>query len=509
MSEVMDVNTEQFEMLLKTAGIENWKQVSAELRNLKTELKDTAAVADKVAGNESGGTGFAGMTKGLFQAERIIGSLATGQGLARIGPMLEGVIGLLGGPAGIGFLTASFAIAAEKYLPQLVHYFNEATEATKKQAEALKQHEEAVKRDAAAVAKMIEQPTVQEAAAAQKINALLRDEHTSRQVKAGIAGELYAENVSLSPAERAELQFSNRMIEQAQKEGKADIGGFRIEHYQGIVQRLQDKRTAEVEFQANRMLLQLPESPEAQAALLRMIHRDPKAFPDGFASKLQHIIRDKNAARKPKLPSPEELEVETGDLMEQYERTPTRSGRDAIERRMHMIEMMQNPEIYGVVNPETLGQGSPVDRIIHPELYGPHARGIPRGSALDRQRDRSEPMAPRITHQPERYTTQVGIDAATRNVGLNQEVAGKYPEQKLRRRYDALQSEMAHLKAMLSQALGLEQQGVATHEKTQHVVAGIQRMLAPLQQKMRQLEANARAMQAGQQRSNQNTTGPF
>ena len=55
-------NSEEFELILKAAGIENWKEVATEMRVLKTG-------ATEAAGSEAAGTGFAGLSKNAFMAE--------------------------------------------------------------------------------------------------------------------------------------------------------------------------------------------------------------------------------------------------------------------------------------------------------------------------------------------------------------------------------------------------------------------------------------------------------
>ena len=69
---------------------------------IEKELKDAA---DELAGSgdgESGSGGFAGAAGGMIKLEKAISSIATGHGLGRLGSMLEGIVGLLGGPAGSG-----------------------------------------------------------------------------------------------------------------------------------------------------------------------------------------------------------------------------------------------------------------------------------------------------------------------------------------------------------------------------------------------------------------------
>ena len=111
------IDPEEIELIFKNSGIPNLREVAQEMKNVKIATTEAA-------GDEGQGTGFAGLSKGAFQAERVIAAMATGQGLARIGPMLEGIIGVMGGPMGFGFAISTMVLAAEKYIPQLIGHFD-------------------------------------------------------------------------------------------------------------------------------------------------------------------------------------------------------------------------------------------------------------------------------------------------------------------------------------------------------------------------------------------------
>ena len=110
-------NMEEFLLVLKATGMENWREVGEHVWKL-----NQAATA--AAGTEGGNTGFAGLSRQMFMAERAANALFTGQGLARAGPMLEAVSAFVGGPAGIGFLAGGIALLAEQYIPRLISHFD-------------------------------------------------------------------------------------------------------------------------------------------------------------------------------------------------------------------------------------------------------------------------------------------------------------------------------------------------------------------------------------------------
>ncbi len=73
---------------------------------------------------------------------------------------------------------------------------------------------------------------------------------------------------------------------------------------------------------------------------------------------------------------------------------------------------------------------------------------------------------------------------------------------------DALH-QLNDLRNMQDKALMMEQQGLQTHEKTQHVVAAQQAQIQNIWQRLQRVQQNADNLLRNQQRTNQNTTGPF
>jgi len=85
------------------------KQTTVAASGLSTETQKLDTSLKKTVGDEAGGTGFAGLATNVLKAERAINALVSGNGLARAGPLLEGVMSAIGGPAGL----ASAFIAME------------------------------------------------------------------------------------------------------------------------------------------------------------------------------------------------------------------------------------------------------------------------------------------------------------------------------------------------------------------------------------------------------------
>ncbi len=84
-------------------------------------LATAGSKAEAAAGTgegESGKGGFAGVASGAMKAEKAIHSLASGQGLGRLGGMLEGVLGPMGIP-GLGMALGAFAYELEPMIPKI------------------------------------------------------------------------------------------------------------------------------------------------------------------------------------------------------------------------------------------------------------------------------------------------------------------------------------------------------------------------------------------------------
>jgi hypothetical protein len=179
-------NDETIRLILETMGVENVDEMAKGLQKLKTELLDTkgagyelktetyelvkgldaegqanydvatsmqemakrmreraeatdmarrALEEDQKAVEKTTGS-FAGLAGGMFKAERAAQALTTGTGLARLGPMLESIIGGAGGAAGIGMGLAGLAFLLESIVPKVRKFFASFTDDQMKQAVA-------------------------------------------------------------------------------------------------------------------------------------------------------------------------------------------------------------------------------------------------------------------------------------------------------------------------------------------------------------------------------------
>jgi hypothetical protein len=152
-----------------------------ELSNLLRTVETTAGAGS----GDSGTGGFAGLTKNIFMAERAMTALATGHGIARVGPMLEKLIGAAGGPAGVGMGIAGLAFLLETIGPKVKGFLESWAEAAGLVAstEHVKEMADELERALKAAEALEKTPTVQQAktAAAVKGAITARGEGTIQQ----------------------------------------------------------------------------------------------------------------------------------------------------------------------------------------------------------------------------------------------------------------------------------------------------------------------------------------
>jgi hypothetical protein len=152
-----------------------------ELNILRTTVETTSGTGS----GDSGTGGFAGLTKNIFMAERAMTALATGHGIARVGPMLEKLIGAAGGPAGVGFGIAGLAFLLETIGPKVKGFLESWAEASGlvESTEQVKAMADELERALKAAEALEKTPTVQQAktAAAVKGAITARGEGTIQQ----------------------------------------------------------------------------------------------------------------------------------------------------------------------------------------------------------------------------------------------------------------------------------------------------------------------------------------
>ena len=188
------IDPAHLELILKTMGIENVKEVTKAYEDLAKTAQSTVKPLDEakaaleemdkaaapatealkdVAGQgegESGSGGLAGAAAGTLKFERALLGLATGRGLRGATNALEGLIGTLGGPAGLGLAIGAAATALDVLLPKFVSWIEKLDGTAAAAARAKDQLREAQEQ----MAKLIEQPTEEEETGEKAVKELLK-----------------------------------------------------------------------------------------------------------------------------------------------------------------------------------------------------------------------------------------------------------------------------------------------------------------------------------------------
>ena len=217
------IDPAHLELILKTMGIENVKEVTKAYEELAKTAQSTVKPLDEakaaleemdkaaapatealkdVAGQgegESGSGGLAGAAAGTLKFERALLGLATGRGLRGATNALEGLIGTLGGPAGLGLAIGAAATALDVLLPKFVSWIEKLDGTAAAAARAKDQLREAQEQ----MAKLIEQPTEEEETGEKAVKELLKGRQGAL-IAQGIEQTLRAQGVGLmEPGMRA------------------------------------------------------------------------------------------------------------------------------------------------------------------------------------------------------------------------------------------------------------------------------------------------------------------
>ena len=100
------------------------KDYTDALNKMKSEVAGVSG-AIKDLGGGGGGMDLEAVNRKLFALERGMTSLVSGTGLGRAGGLLESGMGLFGGPAGLGIMTALIANTIDQVAPKISKAWND------------------------------------------------------------------------------------------------------------------------------------------------------------------------------------------------------------------------------------------------------------------------------------------------------------------------------------------------------------------------------------------------
>jgi len=149
-----------------TAKIEEQTRAEQVMAEIADEVEKPLKRLTGEGDGESGEGGLKGVAGAAIKAEKAMAGLASGH-IGRIGQQLEGVLPLLGGPAGMGLAIGALVIGVHDLIPKLKEWFDtfqEGSEEVKAAEKAIKDfdvaqrsiHEDMRKRSLADIDKQIE-----------------------------------------------------------------------------------------------------------------------------------------------------------------------------------------------------------------------------------------------------------------------------------------------------------------------------------------------------------------
>ena len=256
------------------------KQFIADTEEYTAKLREKTKVLEALADTQETGTGFGGVSRNIFKAERAFEMLTTGSGLARAGPMLDSIGTALGLGSGIGFAIVGLEFAITKVIPHLAKMFDIFDpEKIKKATEAL---EEFRKKNDQINAKLGSSDQITQKETGDLLGGL-----KDISGKAAAAMEATGQGDQLTQAEKQEILSQQTLIHLSPNNQalKDELGQIKA--------RIEADRSQRTLDRARTMVAQ-SEAPGAvgrqnRQALAGLAGQSPKFFPPDFAALLAGV----------------------------------------------------------------------------------------------------------------------------------------------------------------------------------------------------------------------------
>ena len=218
---------EIFGIKLVGKGTEVPKEMVKDFVALGAELRETGHAADQLSDatqkldtslktsagkDESGGLG--GLAGNALKAERAINMLVSGHGLARAAPLLEGLLGVVGGPAGLGAAFVALELGARVLVPTLEKF---AGAVTGEQVDNLKKFAEYVKKLREEGEKLAANPAVSATSTAAKH---FLEHGAGNQLRGAMIAQLRQAGEGLNAAEKEQMKWWHAHRDEAEPQGK-------------------------------------------------------------------------------------------------------------------------------------------------------------------------------------------------------------------------------------------------------------------------------------------------
>lgn len=520
--------------------LEGQKKLRGEIHGVSQSMEQLKKAPEASAGIEQLG-------RAMFALERGSSALIMGTGLGRAAGMLESVIAFANGPAGIGIALGLIANTIDNVAPKIKASWDKVWNQFSDEQIALKKGELAAKaaslRDAVSAMTNAPAPGMefQEAERTTKLKGIFNAE--TMRGPGGIPNALFeaikkhegATPTDQSPEETEELKRLSDIVnpERASKEAydQGGILGYTMHALSTPVQGPRTKQAAQLEINkiksaiarrsADQLIMQAqqpgPAGKIARKQLLDLAKRHEGVLSPDDIQKLEDIAKEEAPHE---LPEMERLAQERAKNEAEAYKGPPPAPYPEFDPRVHPGAAFPNlrvPLPQGVIpgagQPRhPLGQEYGVGDQLDPNRLGPDlSRPAPgrykrTGTPFMRETGQRDPFdahgnlrQPRVPRDRAQQDEHVPPPPIPQRKTADQEFS--------RQEKANLLVKISGLQRDLAAAVALEKSHIGSHERTQQVVAGIQQELAPMKQRVKQLDANAKGMLAGQNRTRQNAGG--
>jgi hypothetical protein len=302
--QIRDVEKAEGTLSAQTKALETdtYALVAAEDDNTRALREKAAAAytasqaveASVVPAAKTAALSFKEMTTNTLMAERALTALATGHGIARVGPMLEKIIGSAGGAGGVGMGIAGLAFALEVIGPKVKPFLDAWLESAglKTAGDEAKVLADELERALKAADALVQTPTM----AGKKTKAAVDIAISERpglesQIELGLAKTTQLEEY---------IQPQDRQAWEALQTHPGDFADP-AKAREAILARAREARAK----QAHAMLGQLPVDRASRDMLRAMAKQAPGVFGRGFLTELDMAEPEAQAAMKQEIKSEE------------------------------------------------------------------------------------------------------------------------------------------------------------------------------------------------------------
>jgi hypothetical protein len=313
----LEEELEKLKDSFKKGLIESEEEFLERAGDFQAEIVKHTKALELLNGEEDGG-GLKGVASGALKLERAFAGLATGHGIRGATTALEGLIGMLGGPAGVGLAIGAVIQAIDSTLPKFDELMKKL-DGTAKSAEMVANR---IKEANEQMTKFKAQPTEEEKASMEAMKGVLAG-RGGMQITQGIEDALRAQGYGISPEQAAILAAPG--VSQLEKD---------------IILRQQ---TESIRIQRARMMEGVMAGrPGAIGELTGMVGRFPGLFPGGAAERLTQALPENIERARRQAQTAEEQSMQAEEIYAQREKARQESV--GIQAEFNKVRQQQEHE---------------------------------------------------------------------------------------------------------------------------------------------------------------------